>query len=1605
MKRKVLTLALSSTLALGATLPAFANSISTSTANLSDKAYIETVVGFKYPATPEVLKDKNLTAVLTGGTTEVEVDLNNCLQAGSYTENKGNYTVTSEMVQNENGKVESIKFKVEGLEAGNYDLSLSGKNYVKTVLNLDATSYSKRVNVSTAVNMALGDVNQSGAIDDGDIALLEENLNTENTDYDLNADGKITSADIAIVNSNKTAELREVEIFDTDIIPAVACAKLDTQSIQDQVQIAEGSSIENLFTEGESVKFEKKEGEDHIAIPLEFSEPEPMSSVEITLPEGASPEDVEFEIIDENGNQVDTSNKEVPQMARFARSSETVVKVNLGKRVPVKKVVVKVTPKDNGEFVVVDEVKFLKDVVNEDIVQDNSVKNIVAKPADEEVSLSWRAVPNVTGYKVYYGTDKDNLNQTAVTDTTDITISGLENLKVYYFVVVATTDEWEGDRCAPISAMPKALKAPFQPDFVKATAGDKEISLSWQASENAETYNVYTKTENDEKPVKVAEGITSPNYKLTRLTNGLEYTIYVTAQNSAGESRFSEPVQATPERETIVPPNLPENNRIPSSLIANIEMGNSQNVDFNLYPEGCNTNWLIDGDYTTDWVARNWWEPNYFTFTFIEPKTMDYLIWVPRLDKNYRRSFMAYDIEVWIKGDDLNAPGRTIVSRRSITTRGEDDKYFVFDFPKQENVVKIRVKPIQWDGSPTNTSASEVVFYEYNDIGDRIADLFANSSRTAIKPDVTMDDINALVEEVNDTESYVVDKSILLRELRMAKSLLNHSTEGLGVIKDNIYSINPSKDSSEKGIAINNWQPLGVVGRWGENLTIYADIPEGETVYLVPTQFYEQADSLSAQPIALKNGRNVVSLPKIGQVNSDRGGSLYVTYCGDKADQIKLQVLGAYDIPYLELHDLYTISKEEAKQRIDAFITELTAYVPTLRGDLTYQNLNSVEISLPNVLLSLPANKILEGIKQNAPTKEAQIEKVYNTSLAWEELINILYKTHGIDDSVNDSLETRHNIRYMKMFGGAFMYASGNHIGIGYDSVAPLMNGKPVDEATPTQSENNLFGWGIAHEIGHVMDTFGKAEVTNNIYSLISQTYDGKTNILPSRLELNNVYQKAFDKVSVGGEGVPNDVFVQLCMYWQLHLAYDNGTEPLKFYNELNKIYRTDATVKSFSGMDKFAVGASKVAGKDLSTFFSRWGIVLSSGAKAEMDKLPDETRAIYYLTDESRRQRLAGNQGNTDIQVTAKASVNPENDKQVIINIDAGENQNIQGYEIIRNGKSIAFTTENTYTDTIGSANNLSFTYEVIPVDILGNVSPKQSAGQVRISYDNAIDATKYSIDAETGVVTFTEPTIVTGIKVTPKEGTTEMPTGEYKVYAETVSDVSPASLEEEQEHNFILAKSGNFATNATTAENTFIGYLNRPGSAEDKIWAYDVTALKLEGIDLTKYNVQFISYPGDNVEFMDMGVGRLKEDYVYGDTEEDVIKAGTLVMVGKYRGNSALSNIYVKGKFATENSLSETPSIVQREISGYSLMFDTLDEDGTITSSTSEGIFIFVPDIQAEAEIQGHGHEELSVLPNEIMAEMWITDAEGNKQRKSSDTVWISMPSEETLPQIEIN
>lgn len=1238
----------------------------------------------------------------------------------------------------------------------NYTVALSAEGYTdyesQEILLKD---YSRKILIgSWEGGFSLGDVTNDGKINEQDLNQVTAQLGQNSSDADITKDNQVDIEDLAIIHHNQ-GEKGQAVLFETTAIVGTIVDQQETKNELESQGINVEGNLSDLFEEnGESVKLEASSSGE-IVLPISFTEPVEMEQITIQSPPGnGAVQTGEVEVTyEENGQEktetvsFDASAPEGVHAISRDKTSSSVV-INLGKRVAVKKVTIKVekVEGDTG-YTVVENIQFLKDIVPDNVEITNSIPtNLKATAGAEQVELSWKAVNNVDGYLVKYGTSSGNYTRELKVSVPEATIEGLENLTKYYFAVAAyTEDGWTGKLSSEVTATPQPNKVPSAPDYLKVAPQDQALSISWGKTDDALSYRVYYKKSSDPDTAytKVDTEITATSYALGGLENDVSYDVYVTAVNNIGEGPRSLVASGTPEKIEVKGPELPELGRISNDKITSIQMAFPANVDTTQYPNGFNLKFVADNDYATHWTARRWWESKEFIFEFDEEQSMNYLIYVPRVDGQYARSLNRYTITAWDKDGNktyLTSDKGNVGSGPYVKNNPSETKYAILPFERNDHIKKISVEVNQWDGSPTNISLSEIAFYEYNGVEDQIDALFANESKTKLAEGVDEQTINQLREQLNATQDFYIDSDILKDELNLAEQLLQNNTSALGIVMDGIQS----RDTTGDVRVLNTLQPIGAVANSGKKIVVYAEIPEGESVTLVPTQFYAESNSWKGTPIALQNGRNVITMPTMTSLSAEKGGSLYLQYSGSNADRIKLQIRGnVTKIPMLELSDWESMSEQQRKEKITNYVEELNTYVAALGSNNLQTNIrNATEISLPYVLLSLPADQVQSGISGGASSTEAKVERLYQNTLAWNQLMELMYRTHGVDDITTEA--SRNNIRYQRMFSGAFMYAAGEHIGVEYGSTAPLVQGIPAGSAG--FGEESLFGWGIAHEIGHNMDTLGHAEITNNIYSLFAQTFDAGQNAKASRLELSDLYPNIFDKTSSGAKGLANNVFVQLGMYWQLHLAYDDADD--NFYNLVNKAYRSGVG-SGFSGDERFAVVASEVAGYDLTEFFTQWGVQLSDAAISAMRGHSTESRKIHYLSDESRRQRM-NNSGSASGSVSMQASVN---EKEVVINITPSLSGSVQGYEILKNDKPYAFVTEGsdlTFTDTIGSANNKTFTYQVKAIDLLGNVAAESTKEEVLISHNNVISRDLWNAQRQedgTMLINFTQPQTVAGI------------------------------------------------------------------------------------------------------------------------------------------------------------------------------------------------------------------------------------------------------------------
>ena len=171
-----------------------------------------------------------------------------------------------------------------------------------------------------------------------------------------------------------------------------------------------------------------------------------------------------------------------------------------------------------------------------------SPTGLTATGGNAQVALSWNASSGATSYKVYRSTTSGGPYTAIATNaTTSYTNTGLANGTTYYYVVTAVNSSGESG----YSNQASATTIPAPPTGLSATAGNAQVTLTWNASSGATSYNARRSTTNGGPYTVIATNITTTSYTNTGLANGTTYYYVVSAVNASGESANSSQASAT----------------------------------------------------------------------------------------------------------------------------------------------------------------------------------------------------------------------------------------------------------------------------------------------------------------------------------------------------------------------------------------------------------------------------------------------------------------------------------------------------------------------------------------------------------------------------------------------------------------------------------------------------------------------------------------------------------------------------------------------------------------------------------------------------------------------------------------------------------------------------------------------------------------------------------------------------------------------------------------------------------------------------------------------------------------------------------------------------
>ncbi len=1364
------------------------------------------------------------------------------------------------------------------------------------------------------------------------------------------------------------------------------------------------------------------------------------------------------------------------------------ITVKLDGQVAVKKVTIRITgTNDGGSLASISQVEFVNGMESRIPAPQASIpEGVSAVAGSRQFTVSWTACTNITGYEVFVSngdvSDTYSLTGTSLT-VTNFNIKEVENYKTYTVTVRSVNGRWKSDMSAAVTVTPKPTGRPDKPDNVKAVGGYQMITVTWKNMKDTQSYNLYYKTPGETEYHKL-EGLNGTKYEFTGLSGDdqTEYEVYVTGVNEFGES--GESMHASAKTVTLDPAEMPrfnlinadESGRPGTYHITSAVLGCGGDNMFNSpLDTAAGSAWgTVDGDPRSyyergTWNDGGWWNMPAnvgLVYTFDQAYEMDTIGMVSTdagMDYTYCR------VRWWDEtGAEHMYDDSFMTSQRRTDSQGRS--YFFLRMPAPITATKVQIGVARYWAGNNRVNVADVYFYRYDDLKRQLYGMYDDDLHTTLKSTVTKEQLEqlkvAIENSVDEFGNVNPDKDLLLKEWETAWKIFND--QFLRKVTYVHTGITASGDEHGFG-GLNAWQPLGVTAAAGEKITVYVSSSLKKTgdatqLKLVATQYHAEASALSQILTSnLKVGANEIIVPKVWtNTGMESGGALYVQYMGGAGsrEQYAVRVSGGVQVPVL---DLYKVTDPgERSARVSAYLSELNAYVGNMPAlhDQVHQSaeepnaevsydydernciLGATDIMLDTMMLSLPAKQVINGCSGNAGT-------LLNSLNAMESMMYLFYQHKGLNDSAKDAVDRipfRHlNIRYQRMFSGAFMYASGDHIGIEWPETAGMASCVGVQaDASGRYESGNYFGWGIAHEIGHDINqgNYAIAEITNNYFAVLAQAKETNDSV---RFDYNNVYAK----VTSGAKGSASNVFTQLAMYWQLHLAYDTGynfrtyanyDEQLAnlFWARVDTYARTPSKAPgklSLEGADidqtlmRLACAAAK---KNILDFFRRWGKTPDEETVTYASQFPAETRAIYYANDEARLYALngAGSALAADGTTAAIASVDVQADpvqrNRVTVTVthdDAFPESDILGYEIVRRTiergvterRTVGFTTTNSFTDVVSAMNNRTVSYEVTLVDKYLNRSAAAEGAMVKVEHGGDLGKENWTVRT----VGLEAAPITSGGENAEDPEAVEENAALYAIdgKAETVYEAAMAgagvieiSFNDTQtvtalrytdaalgQCSIAVRQAGQWVDVAAgMLDGSGIVYFSNGDARYVSTYAADAVRLVLTGENaaVSVAELDVLGPTGDNVDVHtadgQMSVGYLKTAYVYGKSDDGKdlsIPADSLVFTGSYKGNAAYNVVMLydeNGELVTG-----VDPLTGEHVSNQTIL-SPVPETGNI-QDVNEGTWVWWIEPQ-DMDVNKFQ------LPKRVRVELYrVNDAKTNEgERLVSDSLFVDVPAE---------
>ncbi|MGL6058606.1 MAG: hypothetical protein ACRC17_09855, partial [Culicoidibacterales bacterium] len=879
--------------------------------------------------------------------------------------------------------------------------------------------------------------------------------------YDLNFDGTIDIADLVIVHKNigQTVMAAEVEatapIIDVTQIEATVT---DGTTLEGDIQtLFAGNATQPVALTSETVISAANPVEMAVQLTDQTREGLVAEEIQLTVPSESAPTSGMITINGESYPFTLEANTQV-----MSDSTMEQITIDLGKQVALSEITITITgSKGNKNLAEIAKIELLNNVYQEIPAPTMAIPNITAIASSIDIyggilDVEWENVTNVTGYelKLEEVDSAGNVKSTKIYKTaeTHLHLEKLNAYATYRLTMQALNREWksgtkvftsedldgiaenvdanynpitwDADSSVEFKIIPGTI--PDKPEGISVRGEMKGLTVSWKANKKALEQKVEYRQVGTTQWIEATDWLTGTSTRIENLAEGVMYEIRMKAKNHLGESGYSAIYLGTTMSVEI--PVVPTYGLINRPLEKGQLSLGIESVTYSSHSQVFVTNpeAVVDNDGLTYFQVNDWDTGVYSNrgplVKFTEPQTIDTISLVNRLDT---ASSTPNRVEVRYLDQDG-------IWQNLATTIEKKANYIFIKLPAAITTQEIQINPSVYSGG--KVSISELRFYQHGTLNQEVQALFTDAMQVELQPEVTLEMIEALEKRVNTLDpvnlEYHPNRETLLTELQRAKDIYQDVA-----LSDEIVTLDASIQNGSSALNITNkWQSLGYSVRSGDEITIYMGTSDtSRKIEIAVRQPFAESGKYESKAVTLQPGKNVITIPTIQNLDAENGGTLYVrtTWNNDKvAPTYKLRISGAIKTPLLDVNNLIgdeVAMKAEIRtylQQLKKFVNDLPNLYPT-ETDKT-QNiypydeatavLNTTDIEGDRFTLTLPATQVLKGITQGLTSEDAQVERLYQTILAWEQFVQLTYAKKGVyeqpvdlnSDGTIDSSETAH---------------------------------------------------------------------------------------------------------------------------------------------------------------------------------------------------------------------------------------------------------------------------------------------------------------------------------------------------------------------------------------------------------------------------------------------------------------------------------------------------------------------------------------------------------------------------------------------------------------------